>query len=60
MTSVLYVYAVTREAATPDAEGVDGTTRFGTTEADGVHAVFIVFKCETEFFYLTLFYWRSG
>ena len=40
MTSVLYVYAVTREAATPDAEGVDGTTRFGTTEADGVHAVF--------------------
>jgi hypothetical protein len=40
MTSVLYVYAVTRDAATPDAEGVDGTTRFGTTSVDDVHAVF--------------------
>jgi hypothetical protein len=40
MTSVLYVYAVTGEAMTPDAEGVDGTTRFGTTESDGIHAVF--------------------
>jgi hypothetical protein len=40
MTSVLYVYAVTREAATPDAEAVDGTTRFGTTTVEDVHAVF--------------------
>lgn len=40
MNSVLYVYAVTRDAATPDAEGVDGTTRFGTTTVDDVHAVF--------------------
>src|SRR5688572_27494657 len=40
MTSVLYVYAVTRNAATPDTEGVDGTTRFGTTAVDDVHAVF--------------------
>ena len=40
MTSVLYVYAVTREAATPDAEGVDGTTRFGTANVGDVHAVF--------------------
>lgn len=40
MTSVLYVYAVTRTAAAPDAEGVDGTTRFGTTNVDDVHAVF--------------------
>jgi hypothetical protein len=40
MTSVLYVYAVTREAATPDAEGVDGTTRFGTASVEDVHAVF--------------------
>lgn len=40
MTSVLYVYAVTRDAATPDAEGVDGTTRFGTTAGGDVHAVF--------------------
>jgi hypothetical protein len=37
---VLYVYAVTREAVTPDAEGVDGTRRFGTTTAAGVSAVF--------------------
>ncbi len=40
MTSVLYVYAVTRDAATPDTEGVDGTTRFGTTAVENVHAVF--------------------
>jgi hypothetical protein len=40
MTSVLYVYAVTREAATPDAEGVDGTTRFGAATVDEIHAVF--------------------
>ncbi len=46
MTSVLYVYAITREAATPDAEGVDGTTRFGTTEFDGVHAVFTAVSAE--------------
>lgn len=38
--SVLYVYAVTRGAATPDCEGIDGTRRFGTTEAGGVSAVF--------------------
>lgn len=40
MTSVLYVYAVTRDAATPDAEGVDGTKRFGVTGRDGLHAIF--------------------
>lgn len=40
MTPVLYVYAVTAEPVTPDAEGVDGTTRFGTASADGICAVF--------------------
>jgi hypothetical protein len=40
MTSVLYVYAVARDAAIPDTEGVDGTRRFGTATVDDVHAVF--------------------
>jgi hypothetical protein len=40
MTSVLYVYAVTREAATPDTDGVDGTQRFGVASIDDIHAVF--------------------
>jgi hypothetical protein len=37
---VLYVYAVTREAVTPDAEAVDGSRRFGTADAHGISAVF--------------------
>lgn len=40
MTSVLYVYAVTRDAATPETEGVDGTKRFGTATVEDIHAVF--------------------
>jgi hypothetical protein len=40
MTSVLYVYAVSREAATPDTEGVDGTRRFGLATVEDVHAIF--------------------
>jgi hypothetical protein len=40
MTSVLYVYAVTRDAATPEVEGVDGSTRFGLADIDDLHAVF--------------------
>lgn len=40
MTSVLYVYAVSREAATPDVEGVDGTRRFGLATVEDVHAIF--------------------
>jgi hypothetical protein len=40
VTSVLYVYAVTRDAATPETEGVDGTKRFGVTTAGDLHAVF--------------------
>jgi hypothetical protein len=34
------VYAVTREAVAPDAEGVDLTRQFGTVESGGVAAVF--------------------
>jgi hypothetical protein len=37
---VLYVYAVTREAVTPDTEAVDATRHFGTTVASGICAVF--------------------
>lgn len=37
---VLYVYAVAREAVTPDAEAVDGSRRFGSAEASGICAVF--------------------
>ena len=37
---VLYVYAVTRDAVTPDAEAIDGTRRFGTATASGICAVF--------------------
>ena len=37
---VLYVYAVTREAVTPDAEAVDASRRFGTADANGICAVF--------------------
>ena len=38
--NVLYVYAVTRDAVTPEADGVDGTRRFGTATGDGIAAVF--------------------
>ena len=34
------MYAVTREAVAPDAEGVDLTRQFGTVESGGVAAVF--------------------
>ncbi|HYO74962.1 MAG TPA: GvpL/GvpF family gas vesicle protein [Thermoanaerobaculia bacterium] len=37
---VLYVYAVTREAVTPDAEAIDGSRRFGSVVLDGICAVF--------------------
>lgn len=46
MTSVLYVYAVTRDAVTPDTEGVDGTQRFGMATVDDVHAVFTSVNAE--------------
>ena len=38
--NVLYVYAVTRDAVTPEADGVDGTRRFGTATIDGISAVY--------------------
>ena len=38
--TLLYVYAVTREAVLPEVEGVDGTRRFGAVETDGVAAIF--------------------
>lgn len=38
--SILYVYAVTREAVTPEAEAVDGSRRFSSTGVDRIHAVF--------------------
>jgi hypothetical protein len=44
---LLYVYAVTRDAVTPDAEGIDGTRRFGTTAAAGICAVFTPVDAET-------------
>jgi hypothetical protein len=37
---VIYVYAITRDSALPDSEGVDLTQHFGTTSIDGVSAVF--------------------
>lgn len=38
--SILYVYAVTREAVTPEAEAVDGSRRFASANVDRLHAVF--------------------
>lgn len=37
---VLYVYALAREAALPEAEGVDGSSNFGTVTRAGISAVF--------------------
>ncbi|HYI10308.1 MAG TPA: GvpL/GvpF family gas vesicle protein [Thermoanaerobaculia bacterium] len=37
---MIYVYAVTRDAVTPDAEAVDGSRRFGTAKAGNLAAVF--------------------
>lgn len=37
---ILYVYAVTREAVTPEGDAIDGSNRFGTTTAAGVSASF--------------------
>lgn len=38
--SVLYVYAIAREAVTPDGEAVDGSRRFGTVREADIAAVF--------------------
>ena len=37
---MIYVYCVTRDAAVPGTEGVDGTRRFATAASDGVCAVY--------------------
>jgi hypothetical protein len=37
---VLYVYAITREAVTPEAEAVDTSRRFDAVQADGIAAVY--------------------
>jgi hypothetical protein len=44
--SVLYVYAVTREPATADAEAVDGSRRFDSVTIDGIAAVFTPVSAE--------------
>lgn len=40
MSSVLYVYAIAREAVTPDAEAVDGSRRFGAATMGALAAIF--------------------
>lgn len=37
---ILYVYAVTRDAVTPEVDGVDASRRFGAASIDGISAVF--------------------
>jgi hypothetical protein len=38
--TVLYVYAITRTAVTPECDAIDGTRHFGATPADGVCGVY--------------------
>ena len=40
MSSVLYVYAITREPVELSGEAIDGSARFGATTVNGVSAVF--------------------
>jgi hypothetical protein len=40
MSSVLYVYAVTRDPVSPDAEAVDGSRRFSSAGVESLHAIF--------------------
>jgi hypothetical protein len=40
VSSVLYVYAIARDAVTPESEAVDGSRRFGTVAYERVSAVF--------------------
>lgn len=44
--NVLYVYAVTRDAADPHVDGVDGTRRFGTVTSGGISAVYTAVDAE--------------
>jgi hypothetical protein len=43
---VIYVYAITSDAVTPEVEGVDQTRRFGSASIDGVSAVFTAVNAE--------------
>ncbi len=43
---ILYVYAVTREAVTPEVDGIDGSRRFGIASIDGISAVFTPVSAE--------------
>ncbi len=43
---MLYVYSVTRDAVSPEADGVDGTRGFGTVTIDGISAVFTPVSAE--------------
>lgn len=40
MASILYVYAITRDAVTPHGEAIDGSDRFGSIAAGPLSAVF--------------------
>ena len=43
---MIYVYAITRDPVTPDAEAVDESRRFGAAEAEGLAAVYTPVKDE--------------
>jgi hypothetical protein len=40
MTSILYVYAITREPVQPEGEAVDRSSNFGSAAGGGVHAIY--------------------
>ncbi|HEX2835154.1 MAG TPA: GvpL/GvpF family gas vesicle protein [Thermoanaerobaculia bacterium] len=40
MQNILYVYSVTRDAVTPEVDGIDASRRFGVATIDGISAVF--------------------
>jgi Gas vesicle synthesis protein GvpL/GvpF len=46
MDAVIYVYAIVREAVTPDSEAVDQSRRFGTACVENVCAVFTPVNAE--------------
>lgn len=43
---MIYVYAITRDAVTPEGEAVDGSHRFGTTSVENLCAVFTPVKAD--------------
>lgn len=43
---MIYVYAITRDAVTPDAEAVDQSRHFGAAQAGGLAAVYTPVKAE--------------